>query len=104
MNNKIETNIAHIKAENAARIARADKFALSVQEAVDPLRAAGFTFHQISTELNKSGLRTPRGNYWTYTSVRNVSARLDAIAADAVAAIAATESSAEGPDTADLNC
>lgn len=85
MSNKIETNIAHTKAEIAAQIARADKFALSVQEAVDPLRVGGLTFHQISAELNKSGLRTPRGNYWTYTSVRNVSARLDALKVDAVA-------------------
>jgi hypothetical protein len=79
MNNKTETTNARLAAMNAILIAKADKFALSLQGPIDLLRDAGLTHHGMAEALNYMGLRTPRGHFWAHKSVRNVCARLDAI-------------------------
>jgi hypothetical protein len=83
MNMKTETKNARLAAMNAILIARADKFALSLQGTIDLLRDAGLTHHGMAEALNYMGLRTPRGHFWAHKSVRNVCARLDAIRKDA---------------------
>ena len=66
---------------NALGIEKADNFALSMKAIIDELRTFGFTYHQMAEELNDMGTCTPKGCYWAYKSVRNLCARLDAIAA-----------------------
>ena len=79
MTKEIKPKLAHLAAINAIKIARADKFALSLQEQINELKATGLTRHQMAHELNERGYRTPRGHYWTYKTVQDVCARLDAI-------------------------
>lgn len=71
------------KAQNAKQIEKADKFALKMMPSIDELKEAELTIHGMAAALNRRGLRTPRGNFWSYQSVFNVLARLDAIAIQA---------------------
>ena len=95
MTKEITPKLAHLAVINAIKIARADKFALPLQEQIDELRASGLTPHQMAHELNERGYRTPRGHYWTYKSVQDLCARLNAItraAVDTASAAGATAS------------
>ncbi|QNA90835.1 hypothetical protein G4G28_24245 [Massilia sp. Dwa41.01b] len=84
MTKEITPKLAHFAAMNAIKIARADKFALSLQAQIEELKASELTPHQMAHELNERGYRTPRRHYWTYKSVQDVCARLDAITKTAV--------------------
>lgn len=77
MKTKTDALIQH----NAAQSERADKFALDLKPVIDELKEAGFTFHRMAEALNKRRLRTPRGHFWSYRSVQNVCARIEAIEA-----------------------
>lgn len=81
MHMKTNTTTKRNATLNALQIERADKFALSMKPLVDDLRAYGLTFHQIAEALNETDVRTPKGHFWAYKSVRNLYARLDAIEA-----------------------
>jgi hypothetical protein len=94
MTKEITPKLANLAAINAIKIARADKFALSLQEQIDELRASGLTPHQMAHELNERGYRTPRGHYWTYKSVQDVCARLNAITKAAVDTASAADATA----------
>ena len=94
MTNEITPKLANLAAINAIKIARADKFALSLQEQINELRASKLTPHQMAHEFNERGHRTPRGNYWTYKSVQDVCARFDAITKAAVDTASAADATA----------
>lgn len=79
MNTKIEA-VSQRSPRNAAQSEKADKFALTMKSIIDDLKAAELTVHGMAEELNKRRFRTPRGHFWSYASVSNVCARLDAIA------------------------
>lgn len=79
MNTKIEA-VSQRSTRNAARSEKADKFALTMKSIIDDLKVAGLTIHGMAEELNKRRFRTPRGHFWSYASVSNACARLDAIA------------------------
>jgi hypothetical protein len=80
MNNNFANNTKRNATLNALRRQEADKFALSIQPFVDKLSEFDLTHHHMAEALNHMGLRTPQGCYWAYKSVRNLCARLDAIA------------------------
>ena len=54
----------------------ADEDARRIQGIVQPLRDAGRSLRQISAELTKQGIRTPRGGAWTAKQVSLTLARL----------------------------
>ncbi|HVJ40003.1 MAG TPA: recombinase family protein [Dongiaceae bacterium] len=56
--------------------AKADEFAESMREVIEPLK--GQTLQAIADQMNTAGYKTPRGKIgsWTPTTVRNVLARL----------------------------
>ena len=54
----------------------ADKFAENLSDLILNYKARGFTLSEISVELNKLSIPTPRGGIWHPKSVSNLIKRL----------------------------
>lgn len=80
MNNNFATKTKRNATLNALRRQRADRFAYSMKPIVEKLQEIELTYHEMAEVLNDRGTRTPEGCYWAYKSVRNLCARLNAIA------------------------
>jgi len=63
---------------------RADAFALNTAPLIGQLRASGMGLKEISHELTRRGVKTPRGGSWYPTSVRNVLDRAERLGAPAL--------------------
>ncbi len=59
-------------AGTAARKARADAFAGRVRPMVTEMRALGMAYAGIAAELDRQGVKTPRGGAWNAAGVRDV--------------------------------
>ncbi|AZU03252.1 resolvase family protein [Glycocaulis alkaliphilus] len=68
-------NIAQI---NAAKRAKADAFAETVEGIVKPLKERGATLREIAEALNAAGVQTRGGGRWHPNTVSRVVARLEA--------------------------
>ena len=69
----------NIKKCNIAKIQVANRFAIKVNNIIQPLRESGYTLQGIANVLNSSGVKTPRGCSYTPTSVRNCIKRIDMV-------------------------
>lgn len=60
-------------------VEKADGFAAKVAPAIHQIRTEEgiTTLRGIATELNRRGIKTPRGSAWTPTAVKNLIARID---------------------------
>ncbi|GFO58753.1 resolvase [Geomonas silvestris] len=59
----------------AARIEKADTFAVRVKPMAEKLKAEGLSLRGIAAKLNEKGIKTPRGKQWTATAVKNAMER-----------------------------
>ena len=66
----------NLKVDNTKRIEKADDFAESLRPILTGLINQGLTQRQISDELNKTGIKTPRGKEWQLLSLQNAMKRL----------------------------
>lgn len=60
----------------AAVAAKADQFAESMMEIIEPLGAQGHSLRSIARELDCRGIKTARGGKWTATAVKNLIRRV----------------------------
>ena len=61
----------HIKGTQAVK-AKADEFAARVAPTIQALRATSVSLETIANELNRMGVRSPRGAAWTATGVKRI--------------------------------
>lgn len=67
----------NLKADNRKRIEKANKYAESLRGVLSGLIGSGLTQRQIVEELNKSGIKTPRGCEFQLISLQRVLKRLE---------------------------
>ncbi len=63
--------------DNTARIQRADDFARNLRPTIQAYINNGLTHRQIVEQLNKTGVKTPRGKEWHVMSLQRVIKRLE---------------------------
>jgi DNA invertase Pin-like site-specific DNA recombinase len=67
----------NLQADNQRRIERANAFAEGLRRTLEAFKAQGYSQEQMIAELNKMGVRTPRGGKWnSCTQLRNVLKRI----------------------------
>lgn len=59
-----------------ARQAAADEFAARLRPIIEDMVARGLTHRAMAEELNKAGIKTPRGGEWTHGQVPRLLGRL----------------------------
>jgi DNA invertase Pin-like site-specific DNA recombinase len=65
-------------AARAARTAKANQFAASVEPMIREMQGEGKSLRTIATELQERGIRTPRGGSWSAVAVQRILARVAA--------------------------
>jgi len=67
----------NLKADNRKRIEKANAFAENLRSTIKSFIKDGFTQRQIVKELNRIGVKTPRGHEFKLTTLQRVMNRLD---------------------------
>ncbi len=75
------TRAATVAKAAKARTEKADEYALKVAGHIRQAQHSGLSLRQIAQVLNDKGISTARGKKWQAATVRNMIARLDALAA-----------------------
>jgi DNA invertase Pin-like site-specific DNA recombinase len=66
----------NLKTTNTERIRKADQFAANLEDTIQLFDRSGMSKVDMIRELNKIGVRTPRGGQWTVTQLQRVINRL----------------------------
>jgi DNA invertase Pin-like site-specific DNA recombinase len=67
----------NLKADNTARIQRADNFAKNLKQTIRAYQNDGLSQREIVEQLNNTGVKTPRGKSWHLVSLQRVIKRIN---------------------------